>query len=87
MPDDSGSGTTTGFWNPADDTTVAEFDEQMADGPGYSRSEAILATLDTATAVDRALERSPYDIRFTDREAASLLREAIRVLAAEEFED
>jgi hypothetical protein len=81
------SGTTVGFWTPADDDTVAEFDNQFADGPGYSRSASILNALEAATTIDRALERSPYEVRLTDPEAPSLIREAIKNLAAEEFDD
>lgn len=82
MSDDGG---TVGVWVPGDDDTIEKFDEQFADGPGYSRSAAILDALDTATQLDRALERSPYDVRLGDREAIPLLREALRALESAEF--
>jgi hypothetical protein len=83
----SDDGTTVGFWDPADDDTVAEFDDQLSRGPNYSRSAAIRDVLGVATDLDHILERSAYDVRLTDREAVPLIREAINRMAREEFEE
>jgi len=76
------NGTTVGVWVPEDDDTIEEFDAQLAEGPEYSRSEAIREALGQASEIDEVLERSPYDIRLTDREAVPLIREAINRMAA-----
>jgi len=81
----SENGTTVGFWVPEDDDTVERFDEQLADGPGYSRSEAIRETLGVAAELDRILEHSAYEARLRDREALALIREAIKRMEREEF--
>jgi hypothetical protein len=79
-------GDTIGIWVGTDDESlVEEFDSRFVAGPEDSRSREIKRAMELMLALDRALERSAFDLSATDREAKHLLREAIRAQERQEF--
>lgn len=82
MPDE----TTLGVWIPKGSDLPERFDDQLADGAGYSRSAEILEAMELLITVDRTLEELDYEFD-SDASRRHFVRQAILEQARRESDE